>query len=104
MTCYRPADLALKWHCSERYIKRMLADGRLAGFRIGKLWRIRQAEVERWESQGSSNTEESGPSKKDTGLTGDDVRLARMTEIRPNGSSAKPSGLHLLGTSKDRRR
>lgn len=105
MTCYRPADLALKWHCSERYIKRMLADGRLTGFRIGKLWRIRQVEVERWESsQGSSSTEENGPSKKATVLTGDDVRLARMTVNEQTASLQRSSVTHLSETSKDRRR
>lgn len=104
MTAFRPSDLAQRWHCSESAIKRMLTDGRLSGFRIGKLWRISQAEVERWESQGSSNTEASGPSKKDTGVTGDDVRLARLIENKPSGYIMRSSVMPLSGHSKDRRR
>jgi excisionase family DNA binding protein len=41
-----PATLAQRWGVSDTTVYELLNRGELPGFRIGKLWRIRLADVE----------------------------------------------------------
>ena len=51
MTVYTPATLAERWGCSERHVRNLVRRGKLAAFRIGQRGlRIRQADVDAWES------------------------------------------------------
>jgi excisionase family DNA binding protein len=58
------AALAEEWECSEGVIRKMIADGRLACFRLGTLIRIPAEEVRRFECQNipSSDCGEDTPS------------------------------------------
>ena len=47
---YTPATLAERWQCSERHIRKMIDAGHIPAFPLGKLLRIRGAEVERYEN------------------------------------------------------
>lgn len=79
---YSPETLANRWGCSAEKIRRMVHSRQLASFRLGKLIRIPAAEVERFECQQttpSEDTEEN--SQSSTPTTADDVfegRLARQ--------------------------
>jgi excisionase family DNA binding protein len=42
---YTPETLAERWQCSARYVRKLLENGSLKGFRLGKLWRIPACEV-----------------------------------------------------------
>jgi excisionase family DNA binding protein len=47
---YTPKSLAERWECSPQHVRKMLADGRLNGFKLGnKMWRISTTEVARIE-------------------------------------------------------
>ena len=61
-----PESLAERWQVSPALIRKMLAKGDLPGFRLGgKLWRIRQADVEAIECPTSdySGSVVAGPSQ-----------------------------------------
>ena len=48
----RPSDIALRWQCSERHVRKMIDRGELPSFRLGgKLLRIRSEDVEAFECQ-----------------------------------------------------
>ena len=84
---FSPETLAERWGCSSEKIRQMVHSGELAGFRLGKLIRIKAIEVERYEcSQSevtnltdSSPTEGSLPLRWDAERTAAEFRLARMT-------------------------
>ena len=43
---YTPESLAERWECSPQHVRKMLADGRLKGFKLGsRMWRISTTEV-----------------------------------------------------------
>ncbi len=42
-------DLATRWNCSSQMVYQMLLNKKLKGFRVGKLWRIPRAEIEKIE-------------------------------------------------------
>ena len=47
---YTSESLAERWECSPQHVRKMLADGRLKGFKLGnKMWRISTTEVEKIE-------------------------------------------------------
>ena len=47
---YTPATLARRWQCSERHVRNLIRDGKLAAFRVGgKLLRVSAAVVEEFE-------------------------------------------------------
>jgi excisionase family DNA binding protein len=51
MAALRPIDLAKRWQCSERHIRKMIESGRLRAFRLGeKLVRIPLEAVEELEN------------------------------------------------------
>src|SRR3990167_3095832 len=87
---YSPETLAEHWDCSVSHIKKMLRSGALRGFKIGTMWRIAAAEVERFECQGEGPKDASLPvtaaATASSGTpTGDDnaARLARMMPHSP---------------------
>ena len=44
-----PKDLAQRYQISERQVTHLARIGYLPGFKIGKLWRFRQDDIEEWE-------------------------------------------------------
>ena len=44
---YTVAELAARWNCHPQTIRRMIADGVLKAFRVGREWRVAE-EVVRW--------------------------------------------------------
>lgn len=54
---FSAAGLATRWGCSQRHIYKMIEEGALHSFRLGKLIRIAADEVLRVERCGSSSTE-----------------------------------------------
>jgi excisionase family DNA binding protein len=84
---YTPQSLADQWGCSPEKVRRMLHDGTLASFRIGKLIRIPAAAVEEYECRmliESSATEGGSalrtPTRSEAAF---ESRLARVTEASP---------------------
>lgn len=59
-SAFKIESLAERWDCSPQHIRKMLADGRLRGFKLGgKLWRVSAEEVarvERGETAGEAET------------------------------------------------
>lgn len=51
-TLFTPATLAKRWECSERHVRNLIKSGQVKAFQLGgKLFRIRQSEVEAFESR-----------------------------------------------------
>jgi excisionase family DNA binding protein len=78
---FSPETLADRWGCSAEKVRIMCRDGELASFRLGKLIRIPAAEVERFECQAitpSQNTEGSGASHIAMETNRAELRLARQ--------------------------
>jgi excisionase family DNA binding protein len=49
---FTPATLAERWDCSERHVRNLINKGKLGCFKLGgKLVRIRQSDVEKFECQ-----------------------------------------------------
>ncbi|MBE0563982.1 MAG: helix-turn-helix domain-containing protein [Ochrobactrum anthropi] len=49
---FSPATLAKRWECSEKHVRHLIKSGELKAFRLGgKLYRIKQSEVETFESR-----------------------------------------------------
>ena len=87
---YSPQTLAERWGCSAEKIRIMVKNGELASFTLGKLIRIQEWEVERYECQStpSPSTEESGQSPLQTVNVAAESRLARITSPMPKASPA----------------
>jgi excisionase family DNA binding protein len=75
-------SLAERWDCSAQHVRKMLADGRLKGLKLGhRMWRISAEEVVRVEAGDQSpisrpqSPASSGPTAWDINLA---VRAARM--------------------------
>jgi len=43
---YRTYELAKKWDCSQRTIRRMIDRGELTGFKIGGTWRVKNDKLD----------------------------------------------------------
>ena len=85
MTALSPRQVAKRWNCSERSIRRLIGKGDLPAFRICSLLRIRVEDVESYESGGqcgSLSTEGDGtpPSRPRTEST--DKLSERLTVVR----------------------
>jgi excisionase family DNA binding protein len=85
---YTPETLAERWSCSAEKVRQMIHRGELAGFRLGKLFRIPAVEVERYEcafqpvqNTSLSNTEGSSPSLSAEERIAVESRLARLTLV-----------------------
>ena len=48
-----PKDLAHRYQISERQVTHLARIGYLPGFKIGKLWRFQQDDIEKWEKRQS---------------------------------------------------
>lgn len=46
-----PGELAERWHCSPKHVRRLCASGELPSMRLGDLWRISIAAVEDFEQR-----------------------------------------------------
>src|SRR5438045_23353 len=86
---FTPETLADRWSCSAEKVRQMIHRGELAGFRLGKLFRIPAVEVERYEcafqpvqNTSSSNIEESSQSPSAAELIAAESRLARLTLVK----------------------
>jgi excisionase family DNA binding protein len=79
--------LAEHWSVSTDTVYAMIHSGRLKAFRFGgKLYRIRPEEVERFECQtatASNDTETVSPSSGGTKTDATDIRLERLIDHRP---------------------
>lgn len=84
---YTPASLAERWSVSPDTVYAMIHQGRLQAFRFGgKLYRIRPEEVERFECQvntPSNDSEASSPSSGAMRQDATDIRLERLIDHRP---------------------
>lgn len=84
---YRVADLAARWQCSPNTVRAMIRRGELKPLPFcGKLLRISQQEVEKWEAggQGSAGGESAGTSNTPTRQASDDAaRSARLIAQAP---------------------
>lgn len=49
------SEVAARWKCGTDSVYRMIKSGRLKAFRIGQDYRIREAEVERYEDGGGAD-------------------------------------------------
>jgi excisionase family DNA binding protein len=85
---YTPETLAERWSCSAEKVRQMIHRGELAGFRLGKLFRIPAVEVERYEcafqpvpNTSLLNTEGSSPSPSVEERIAVESRLARLTLV-----------------------
>jgi excisionase family DNA binding protein len=97
---YTVASLADHWCVSPDTVYAMIHSGRLKAFRFGgKLYRIRPEEVERFECQTntpSNDLESSSPSSGETKQDATDIRLERLIDHRPrpqlvhSGPGAQP--------------
>lgn len=55
---YTPEELAERWRCSAVTVYRLLNDGRLAGFRVGRAWRVPEEAVRQYENPHATNFKE----------------------------------------------
>lgn len=60
---YTVATLAREWECSEGVIRKLIADNRLAHFRVGILIRIPAEEVRRFECQNIPSNDSAAASR-----------------------------------------
>lgn len=90
---YSVRSLAERWDVSEDTIYAQIHAGRLQAFRFGgKLYRVREEEVERFECQKdipSNDSETNSPSSGGTRQDATDIRLERLIDHRP-----KPQLVH----------
>jgi excisionase family DNA binding protein len=47
------ARLADRWNVAPLTVRRWIAEGRIQALRVGRLWRVRNSEVERFEREAS---------------------------------------------------
>ena len=52
-----PGMIAKRWSCSERHVRNLITTGELPSFRLGKLLRVRGADVENLECQNGGSTD-----------------------------------------------
>jgi excisionase family DNA binding protein len=85
---FTPETLAERWSCSAEKVRQMIHRGELAGFRLGKLFRIPAVEVERYEcafqpvqNTSSSPIEENLQSRLAREEIAVESRLARLTLV-----------------------
>lgn len=90
---YTIKQLAERLQVSEATIYGMVRRQELKSFRFGRSIRVSGAEVQRIEC-GSSDTEESGPSKETQAESSGDSRSGQRIVTRPNGFSVISSAKH----------
>jgi excisionase family DNA binding protein len=89
MTVYTPETLAERWGLSSRTIRRQIDRKEIAGFRVGKSYRIPASEVERIEgchahgqSEGSEDSSPSSGMQRESATV---TVLEPQTRARLNG-------------------
>src|SRR5690554_1322186 len=89
---YTPETLAERWDCSAQHVRRLISQGQLHAFRVGRLIRIRPEWVEEYECRKSElpHSEESGtPSgttrKESEGASASTSRRTQRTLVAPSG-------------------
>ncbi len=93
MTALRPADLALRWQCSERTVRNLIASGALPAFRLGgKLLRISQSAVERFEQCQNIDSSASAENSRLHGTKADAAFVIRSASI----AARKPTNASLV--------
>ena len=81
--------LAERWACSDQHIRNLIRRGDLPAFQAGRILRVPMTAIEAFESCGSSNTEESGPSEpKTVAATPPASRPRQHIVTLPNGRRA----------------
>ena len=87
----RPSDLARRWQCSERTVRNLIATGALPAFRVGgKLLRVSQAAIERFEQCQNIDSSASEESSLSHGTKADAAfvtRSALMAARKPTSAS-----------------
>lgn len=93
MTVYSVASLALHWGCGTDTVYSLIHSGDLRAFKLGgKLLRIRQDEVERFECRTITPCNDTGEPSQSSGTREEDatdIRLERLIERR-----ARPQLVH----------
>ena len=91
---YSVATLAARWGCSDDVVRRLIAEGHLQSFRVGDLIRVRAAEVERYECNGSALQDTGAATPLSTTTKTDDtaVRSTRETWRQRTQKPATSSG------------
>jgi excisionase family DNA binding protein len=79
-----PQQLAERWQCHPRTVRKLAELGKLRGLRVGDLWRFKLADVEAFESA-NANTAPAAPEKAAA------ERAARSTH-QPASDFALPDG------------
>lgn len=46
-----PEQIAERWQCSQSFVTKQLRSGKLHGLKIGKLWRVRMADLMAYEQK-----------------------------------------------------
>ena len=46
-----PEQIAERWQCSQSFVTKQLRNGKLHGLKIGKLWRVRMADLLAYEQK-----------------------------------------------------
>lgn len=63
-TVYTVEQTAELLHLSQETVKRLLRSGRLGGIKIGRLWRVRESDLEAFLSGGKGKRNSAGPENK----------------------------------------
>lgn len=94
MNPYSVAKLAARWGCSDDVVRRLISEGHLQSFRVGDLIRVRAAEVERYECNGSALQDTGAATSSNTTTKTDDTaaRLTRETWRQRTLKQATSSG------------
>ena len=87
----RPKDVAARWLVSERHVRSLIANGKLASFRVGdKLIRLHADAIEEYERRcqniNSPDTEAGSLSSGATKAAVIDIRSARTAARKPTNS------------------
>ncbi len=87
---FTPKTLAQRWNCSERHIRKMIENGELQAFRVGKLVRIRRDVVE-----------ERDPARPPTEIPDMVPKISDAFSYPPRGMSREEAARYVgVGTTK----
>ena len=77
-------QVAQRWNCSERTIYKMIERKELLAFKVGgKLLRVTDREIERWERAGSEQSHVSRPTEEVGGPTGEKMESRNDRVLEP---------------------
>ena len=84
MKPFSPDTLADRWGCSSATVRAMIRAGDLDAFRIGRLYRIPWAAVQRVENTALENTGAPSVSSGTKAAGAIDIHLERLTAAKPS--------------------